>query len=349
VNQRTKTIEDVASASGVSVATVSRALRGLPNVAPSTRSRVQEVADAMHYRPHPSAAALAAGRTQTVAMGVPLLDSWYFSQVMAGAEAILSEARYDLLLFAMTGDERRQRMLRGPLVKRADGLILVDVAIPTDEAAVLVSGPLEVVTVGMELNGVSAVVVDDHQIAHDAVTHLIELGHRDIAVIEGPTHDPLRFAVPAERHRGYEAALKAAGIAAREQYSVHGNFLVEGGREAMALLLDLENPPTAVFAMSDEMAFGAIGEIRDRGLSVPHDVSIVGIDDHEFSSVIGLTTYQQAVAEHGAIAARVLLQHIADPDLEPRIHRAETTFIDRSTTSRRSDRQARPRRSSDTG
>ena len=332
---RARTIEDVAAASGVSVATVSRALRGLPNVAPSTRARVQEVADAMRYRPHPSAAALAAGRTHTVAMGVPLLDSWYFSQVMAGAEAVLSEAGYDLLLFAVAGDERRQRLLHGPLLKRADGLILVDLAVPADEAQVLLSGRLEVVTVGMEINGVSAVVVDDYQIARDAVTHLVDLGHRDIAVIEGPAHDPLRFAVPTERHRGYEAALDAAGIPAREQYRVHGNFLLQGGREAMSLLLDLEHPPTAVFAMCDEMAFGAIREIRDRGLGVPDDVSIIGIDDHEFSAVIGLTTYQQAVAEHGAMAARVLLEHMADAQVGPRIHRADTTFINRSTTAQR--------------
>ena len=118
------TIDDVAAAAGVSVATVSRALRGLPNVAPATAERVRTVANELRYRPAPFAAGLAAGRTSTAAMAVPLLDSWYFAQVMAGAEAALSIAGYDLLLVAIDSEPTRHRVGRGPRVKRADGPIL---------------------------------------------------------------------------------------------------------------------------------------------------------------------------------------------------------------------------------
>jgi len=332
MNGKASTIEDVATAAGVSVATVSRALRNLPNVAPSTRARVQEVAEELKYRADPVASALAAGRTQTVAMAVPVLDSWYFSQVMAGAEAVLTQAGYDLLLVTVDDDERRQRILGGPLVKRADGLILVDLRVPPSEAAVLAATGLSLVSVGMEVEGTSSVMVDDFEIARSAVNHLLDLGHRRIALVQGLAEDPLQFIVPAQRRLGYEAALAAAGIEIPAGFEVVGNFSVEGGQEAMSHLLDLDDPPTAVFAMSDEMAFGALRELWDRGLRAAHDVSIVGVDDHEFSKVIGLTTVQQQVAEHGARAARMLLDRLADPCLGIEHYTAATTFIERSTT-----------------
>ena len=330
--QRSSTIEDVARAAGVSVATVSRALRGLPNVAPSTRERVREVADTLHYRADPSASRLATGRTRTIAMAVPILDSWYFSKVMAGAEAVLGDEGYDLLLFAVDGDARRRRVLGGPLVKRADGLIIVDLRVPDDEAVALVGNGIGLVSIGFEIAGASAVMVDDCGIAERAVDHLVELGHRDIALLGGLSDDPLRFAVPEQRRLGYRRALARHGITERTDLWAQGNFSIEGGREAMAALLDTTSPPTAVFAMSDEMAFGAMREIWDRGLRVPEDVSVMGVDDHEFSVVVGLTTIQQEVAEHGALAARLLLEQLVEPDRSTATHTASTRLVIRSTT-----------------
>lgn len=331
---RSATIEDVARKAGVSVATVSRALRGLPNVAPSTRLRVQTVADELHYRADPSASRLAAGRTRSVAMAVPLLDSWYFSKVMAGAEAVLGDAGYDVLTFAIDSDERRRRVLGGPLVKRVDGLILVDLRIPDHEVAAL--SEVALVSIGFVVDGASSVMVDDRRLAHGAVTHLLDLGHRAIGLVGGLTDDPLRFAVPAQRQHGYRTAIVDAGLTPRPDLEVHGNFSIEGGAEAAAMLLDLPEPPTAIFAMSDEMAFGVMREVWARGLQVPGDVSVVGVDDHDFASVVGLTTVQQQVAAHGAVAARLLLAQLADPPLaiapEPTVHVAESALVVRSST-----------------
>lgn len=339
------TIEDVASAAGVSVATVSRALRDLPNVAPATRARVQEVARRLRYRADPSAAALAAGRTKTIAMAVPLLGSWYFNEVMAGAHAVLRDAGYDLLLFTVDGDISRQRLLSGPLVKRADGLLLVDVHVPEDEAAALVadqseprpgrqSRAMSVVTVGIELPGATSVTVDDRRLARDAVSHLLELGHTEIGVIHGGEDDPSGFRVPAERQQGYLDALAAAGLAPRPELSVAGNFSVSGGADAMGRLLDLDRAPTAVFAMSDEMAFGALREIARRDLRVPEDMSVVGVDDHDFAAVVGLTTVHQEVAEHGAVAARLLLDQLTGVLDQPVHHTARTELVVRRSTGR---------------
>lgn len=327
------TIEDVAALAGVSVATVSRAIRNLPNVADPTREKVRVAAATLRYRANPSAASMRGGRTPTAAMVVPMLDSWYFSQVMAGAEAVLSEAGYDLLVFKVDSQETRHRLLAGPQIKRAEGLILVDIYLPLAEIQELQAGHLHVVSVGLEIDGASSVMVDDRGVAEEAVRHLVNLGHREIGLIGGEAaSETQNTAVQKQRLAGYEAALVPAGIKRRNELQVSGEFSLEGGRSAMAALLDLELPPSAVFAMSDEMAFGALLELRTRRLSAPADMCIIGVDDHEFSQVVGLTTIRQSVTEHGAHAARMLLEHLEQPDLAPTRHMAGTSFIDRGST-----------------
>ncbi|MCP3910749.1 MAG: LacI family transcriptional regulator [Actinomycetia bacterium] len=335
-DRRSITIEDVAAEAGVSVATVSRALRDLPNVAPQTRARVVETAERLRYQPDPSASRLATGRTTTIAIAVPLLDSWYFSKVMSGAEAVLADTGYDLLIFAVENDEARRRVLSGPLVKRVDGLILIDVHVPQEESADFGSAmggdEVKVVCVGFSLPGASKVVVDDVGVARLAVSHLAELGHTRIALVGGPTDDPLGSEVPRARRQGYVDTMQALDLPLRSDYEAGGHFSVTGGEEAGGCLLDTDDPPTAVFAMSDEMAFGVLEAARERGLDVPGDLSVVGVDDHEVARVLGLTTIKQRVAEHGAMAARSLLEHLEDPKLPARIHRAETSLVVRRTT-----------------
>ena len=288
------------------MATVSRALRGLPNVAPSTRDRVVEIASQLCYRPDPAASRLAAGRTRTVAIAVPNLVGWYFAQVVGGAEAVLSEAGYDLLVIGVTGDEARGRFLRDvvSLDRRVDGLILVDLSLSDDQVAELAATDIHVVTIGFECEAISSVVLDDVAVGRDAANHLLDLGHREIALIEGLPGGPLQFAVPSRRRQGFEDALRDHGIEPNPEASAAGNFSVAGGEEAMTQLLQLERRPTAVFAMSDEMAMGALKAVRSAGLSVPADISIIGVDDHELAHVLDLTTVKQDVADKGATAAR---------------------------------------------
>jgi DNA-binding LacI/PurR family transcriptional regulator len=300
------TIEDVAAAAGVSVATVSRALRGLPNVAPSTRDHVTEIAGRLAYRPDPAASRLAAGRTRTVAIAVPNLVGWYFAQVIGGAEAVLSDAGYDLLVIGVTGDDARARFLHDAqrLDRRADGLILVDLSLTDEEAAELAATDIHVVTIGFECPAISSVLLDDAAVGRDAANHLLDLGHRDIGLIEGAPGDQLRFAVPARRRQGFAEALRARGVEPYTEAIAAGNLSVEGGAEAMTQLLRLERRPTAVFAMSDEMAMGALRAAREAGLTVPDDISIIGVDDHELAHVLDLTTVGQDVAGKGSTAAR---------------------------------------------
>jgi LacI family transcriptional regulator, repressor for deo operon, udp, cdd, tsx, nupC, and nupG len=307
------TIDDVAKSAGVSVATVSRALRGLPNVAPSTRDRVLAAAAELQYVPHAQASRLAAGRSLTVGLVVPMLGQWVYAKLFSGVEGELAAAGYDVLPYALSGPQGVDEFLEHlPYRKRVDGLIVVDA--PLVEAAVekLAAGGLPTVTVGFREEGVSSLTIDNVGAARLAVTHLTGLGHRRIAMIGGMEDDPFHFVVPVDRRRGYVEALAAVGVEAEPSLVVPGNFSLEGGVEAMHRLLHLDEPPTAVFACSDEMAIGAMQVLRDAGISVPEDISIVGFDDHDVSEYLGLTTIRQDVVGLGERAATMLLQALGD-------------------------------------
>lgn len=306
------TIEDVAAAAGVSVATVSRALRGLPNVANSTRQRVQEIAEQLAYRPDPAASRLATGRSRAIAVAVPVLNGWYFSNVVAGIEAVCTEAGFDTVVLGVSSEADRERLAADAdsIHRRVDGLILVDIAFGASPLRAMLGRGLKVVTVGQSSDVCPSVGIDDVEVGRIATRHLVELGHRRIGLVNGQPEDPLGFVVPVRRTTGYREVHETAGLPIDDALAVSGNFSIAGGYEAVSDLLQLDEPPTAVFAMSDEMAFGALQAARERGLDVPHDLSIVGVDDHDAAIVLNLTTVHQDVADHGARAARLVLSQI---------------------------------------
>jgi LacI family repressor for deo operon, udp, cdd, tsx, nupC, and nupG len=306
------TIEDVAVAAGVSVATVSRALRGLPNVAWSTRERVSRVADELRYRADPSASRLATGRSRSIAIAVPLLNGWYFSQVLAGAEAVCAEAGYVLVVMCVADRAGRRGLVDATtsIDRRVDGIVFVDIPLHGDDLGTIAQTGLRTVTIGQSTDLFPSVGIDDVAVGELATEHLLELGHRRIGVIGGQAEDQINFVVPQLRQRGVERALATAGVAPDASLQVGGSFSVAGGREAMTVLMQAPEPPTAVFAMSDEMAFGAILAARESACHVPDDVSIVGVDDHDVAVVLGLTTVRQRVSEVGARAARLVLDQL---------------------------------------
>lgn len=314
-------IQDVAAMASVSVATVSRALRGLPNVAPSTRTRVLEAADALRYVADPHASRLAAGRTCTVGIVVPMFTQWFFTQVVSGAEAVLAAAGYDVLLYNVGGPEGRDRFLSTlPFRKRVDGIIVIDLPLDAAEQGVLAALDLPVVLVGISSDIFASVTIDNVAAGVAATRHLANLGHARIGLISSLPDDPLAFTVPIERRRGYQLALRASGLDVRPELDVPGGFSLQGGAEAMAQLLSTDRPPTAVFAESDEMAIGALKTLRDAGLRVPDDVSVVGIDDHDMAEFVGLTTVAQPVVEQGEVAAQLFLEAVAgDRDGVPHV------------------------------
>jgi DNA-binding LacI/PurR family transcriptional regulator len=323
------TIEDVAAHSGVSVATVSRAMRGLPNVSPVTRDRVLASIKVLDYRPDPNASRLATGRSGTVAVAASSIQLWYTAQVVAGVEAVVGAEGLDLLLLTL-GDGTAAPIVSGA-ARRVDAIVILDVVPDEFESAALTAMNVPWALVGGRAPGGTNIWIDNEDGARVAVDHLLSLGHRRIGLIgAAPTrvHSP----TPEQRRSGYRRALQAAGVDPDPQMEVNGGFSIEGGGDAMDVLLDRTDPPTAVFAMSDEMAFGAMAAARRRGLRVPDDLAVVGFDDHEVAAVMGLSTVRQDPQAMGAAAARSLISIIERRDLTPVERRFDLTLVVRSST-----------------
>ncbi|MER7890728.1 LacI family DNA-binding transcriptional regulator [Micromonospora sp. NPDC094482] len=314
-------IDDVARLAGVSTATVSRALRGLPTVSAATRHRVLAAAEQLDYAVSPSASRLAGGRTGTVAVVVPRITRWFFSTVVEAVEDFLHQSGYDLLLHNLGGREQiRQRVLRtANLHKRVDAIILVATPLRAADLTALAALDLPGVTIssGTVVPGWPCVRIDDVAAARTATRHLLDLGHRRIAHISGDPDDELAYTTHLDRRRGYQAELRAAGIRPDPSLDIESQFTIDGGNRAAAELLARGEPPTAIVAACDEMAMGAMTALRDAGLRVPQDVSVIGIDDHDLAGVLGLSTIAQPAAEQGRLAARLLLDPLGGSMVDP--------------------------------
>ena len=311
-------INDVAAATGVSTATVSRSLRGLPGVSATTRERVLEAAARLGYVPSPQAAGLASGSTRTIAIVVPYLTRWYFAEVVEAAERVLRAAGYDVLLYSLGGDPAvRHRVLEQHVLgKRVDAVVVVGMQPSPSEVAALERLGRPVVTLGISTAQWPSILIDDYEVTRVAVHHLHELGHRDIAYIGGLHNNGLDFATPLARLAGYRDALGSFGLARRADRELEGHFTPEGGEAAGVVLIGLRPRPTAVVCASDEMAFGVLGAARDAGVRVPGDLAVVGVDDHPLARFVDLSTVRQPVRLQGEMAARTVLARLADPTAE---------------------------------
>ncbi len=306
-------IEDVARRAGVSIATVSRALRGLPDVAATTRDRVLSAANDLNYVASPFAARLASGKTTTVGLVVPFVNRWFFAEVIDTVESALRGADFDLLLYNLGDEAGRSRFFDVmPMRKRVDGVLIASLVLDAAEFDALTDLKLPVGLLGLERKGFLSARIDDVAAARAAVDHLVAAGHRRIGLIGGDTDDPMAFTPPLHRRDGYRDALAAVGIAPDPTLEQLGYFTVDGGGAAARRLLDLPDRPTALFAESDEMAYGALREIHRTGLRVPDDVAVVGFDDQPLSDLMDLTTVRQPVQTQALDITTRLLTLIAE-------------------------------------
>jgi len=301
------TITDVAVEAGVSVATVSRALRGLPNVSEPTRARVHEAAQKLSYTIDSRASSLASGRTGLVGLVAPLFGSWYTGQVVAGVESALAAAGLDLLVYSVDRPENRHMILLERVVtRRIDGLILVDFFIDPERRGELQNLNVPTVIIGEEVSSLGSLSVDNVLGGRLAAEHLIELGHRTIAYMGGKQRDNYRSPVTNDRRSGLVDAYEAAGLDPAMIRDVDGGYTVEGGATAFDELAVMDPKPTAVFCASDEMALGLLAAARNAGVRVPEELSIIGFDDHDVSAPLGLSTIRQSPQTAGASAVELL-------------------------------------------
>ncbi len=332
---------DVAARAGVSIATVSRALRDLPGVGSSTRIRIKEIAEELSYVVSPEASRLAGRETHRVALVVPRADVWFYSAMLASIDACLTQAGFDVLLYQVDGVDQRTRFFRDlPARRKVDAVVLIALPVLADEAARLDLMGVHVVVVGGRLGDHPHVAVDDRRAGAVATQHLIDHGHCKIAMIRTSDAEGTYWSSDAERLNGYRDALEANGIPAHEDYVVTVPRSTFAGVEAMSGLLDLDDPPTAVFAYSDELALGALQEMRRRGLTAPDDISLIGVDGHPLAELFDITTVDQCVSEQGRVTAEMLTELMSgrapapEPDLPSRLVIRGSTGPPRSASAR---------------
>ena len=327
-------IHDVARYSGVSTATVSRALRGLPNVSPHTRKVVQAAAAELGYVASPAASGLSSGRNRAVALVVPSMGRWFYTEVVEGADAVLRAEGYDAFLVNLAvGASGRGRLFSNSLLrKRADAVIALGIDFAADERRELRSLALPGVVVGAPVAGVRTVGVDDVQATRLALDHLLALGHRRIAHVGGENEYGMDYTVALARGREWRAELQRHGVTPPDSWFASGGFLMPQAKEAAVAMLTGPDRPTAVFAGSDEMAFGVLLAARELGLRVPEDLSVIGIDDHAWSASFDLTTVRQDPHGQGGTAARIVLDELSGLPVHGLVHAAGCELVVRGTT-----------------
>ncbi|MHC6593810.1 LacI family DNA-binding transcriptional regulator [Arthrobacter sp. C152] len=307
-------IEDVAAAAGVSTATVSRAVRGLPRVSPATREKILEVAGNLGYVASSSASGLATGRTRTVGVLAPYVDRWFFFKAIEGVDRELHKRGYNLSLFNLGGQRgARERLFSKTMVyKQIDALLVLCMSLTYEEIEDLQRIDIPLIIVGGPVEDCPSIGIDDYAAAAEATSHLIGLGHRKVALLHGQDDSDLNFTVPRLRVEGFEETMAKAGATMPPEWDIFGNFTVGSGQEGFDTLWSKPGPkPTAILCASDEMAIGAMLQARRRGVRVPEELSIIGIDNHEFSEAMGLTTVAQDPVEQGQQGTRMLLDELA--------------------------------------
>lgn len=305
------TLQMVADRAGVSPSTVSRILNGTAVVSDDKREEVDKAIAELGFVPDPVARGLAGGRTLSIGVVTPAIDSPFYGSALGGIEKVLGPAGYSPLF--MSGHWKaveEMRCIEALRARRVDGLIVLSGRVG-DTALRSIAKHLPVVVTGRDLkaSGLCALNLDNVAGGRLATEHLIAQGHRRIAFITGLASHP----DAVERLKGYREALAAAGLRFDPALVVPGQLNEESGQRAVEQLIESRVAFTAIFAANDQMAFGAALALYRRSLRVPDDVSLVGFDDlaSALYAIPPLTTVRQPVHELGRLAATAMLELLA--------------------------------------
>ncbi|HEX9943898.1 MAG TPA: LacI family DNA-binding transcriptional regulator [Thermoanaerobaculia bacterium] len=305
--QSSPSIYEVASSAGVSVATVSRVLNGKGPVSEEARRRVLDAVESLGYVPHGAARSLSTRRTMNIGVLLPDVHGAFFSEIVRGIDLAARAAGYHILVSGSHSDLEETTAVLQALHGRIDGLILLTAGIGAEWLRRTL--PRRLPAVLLYNSGADeehdSIQIDNRRGARMATDHLLDLGHRRIALVRGPPGNT----DAAERLRGFRDALAARGLEADPRLELPGDFGEESGFRAGERLARLAQPPTAVFAANDAMAIGCLAALRGRGLHVPEDVSLVGFDDIPIARYLtpALTTVQVPIAEIGGRALERLV------------------------------------------
>jgi LacI family transcriptional regulator len=327
------TIKDIAREVGVSAATVSRALADSPLVNEKTKQRIQHVAQILDYERNELARGLVKGSSRALGLIVPDITNPFFSDIARGVGEITDQYGFGVIL-CNTGEQfdtelKYIRLLRR---KRVDGFILASVTVDDPVVQELAGNDTPFILVSRLSRSTAApfIVVDDRAGARLAVEHLVNLGHKQIGFVGGPSD------VQASRDRmvGYQEILQEHHFETRKDWACYAGFNQAAGRRAGRKILALRPRPTAIFAANDVTALGVLEAAEELGLNIPHDLSLVGYDNIVYASLprIQLTTVAQPAVEMGQIAADWLLSVIRGKKRSPLQQILTPQLIIRSTT-----------------
>lgn len=303
------TILDVAERAGVSTATVSRALRGMSSVSSATREKILNAARELGYVVSPTAQALATGKTGMIALVVPSFSEWYCANVLDGAQRRFQSEGLSTVVHSVENLRGKPRLdfdlelLR----RRVDGVVVVGMSLTDSEIQAMADLEVPVVMVGNHAPPFVTVGLDDVEVGRMAVEHLTSLGHKVIGHVSGSDAEISPVTPGGARKLGWEQALEDAGLEHGEDLFTQGYFDVQGGRDATLALIDRRPDISAIFAAADCMAMGAIIALEERGLRVPEDISVIGVDGEEQVGWRTLSTIVQHPDDQGRLAADAMI------------------------------------------
>ncbi|WP_308637580.1 LacI family DNA-binding transcriptional regulator [Paenibacillus silvisoli] len=306
-------IKDVARHAGVSVTTVSRVLNGEKYVKDDLKLKVNNAIQELGYAPSHIARSLVRNKTNLIGVIVPDITSFFYATILSSIEEAASENDYSLLVCNISEDiDKEFKYLNVFQEMRVEGIIIMHEKINEEIRNLIHKMNIPVIFSSvkpMDQQFVS-VIVDDYKAAYDATTYLIELGHRDIGFIGGDMRD---ITSGQNRYSGYRNALTDRGIKIVYEHIRFGDYKVRSGYEQMNDLLRAKRRPTAIFAVSDDMALGAMNCIHDHGLRVPEDVSVMGFDGSQLTELVRptLTSMEQPIHDMGRVTMKALLHHIS--------------------------------------
>ncbi|WP_454293373.1 LacI family DNA-binding transcriptional regulator [Salana multivorans] len=310
------TLADIAREAGVSLATASRAMSGARGVSAATTRKVREVAERHSYVVSPEASGLSRGSTGRIGVLTRHIARPFYAEALEEIESVLAGHGLDTVVHCVrTPEDQRSFFERLPVRRKVDGLVVLALPVTPHEKERLDLLDVAVVAASGQTADYPYVSIDDAEAGRQAMDHLLMLGHRRIAMINAI--DPNASEWPIElRALAYTRALDRLGIPVEDDLFVRVPWGADGGTEGMERLLSLREPPTAVFAHSDDLAYGALRVLRRAGLRVPEDMSIVSINDLPMSEVLDLTTVRQSAGLQGRLAVETLLAMLAGEPYE---------------------------------
>ena len=333
IDSMAPTIKDIAKLANVSHTTVSRALNNSPLIKEVTRKKIAEIASQVGYVPNYNAKSLVLQRSHTIGLFFTSIakgtSSSFFSDTIRGVNSVI-DVEYNLFIRGIDDYEDYSSVHH----KRFDGIILMSQSEADNKFmyhVVQQEIPIVVLNRQIEDRSIINIISNDQEGAYNAGKYLIECGHKDIAIIEGVEG----FKSAQVRRDGFIKALIDHGMSVRNEYMVRGNYDMQSGYIAMAQLLELDTPPTAVFCSNDDMAIGAMNCVFERGMQVPNDISIVGFDDIGFSLYTNpsLTTVKRPIEKISEAGARKILSLIKQPASEDGRISINTELIKRKSVS----------------